>query len=259
MSKIVQLPALLGADEHSHANAERTRRLFEWATMVLTKFGHAKAVAQATSIAELRDLVFDANDAVIALAVRDALYPATGERGDHFRGLREGSLKRILRNRFDDMKWDREKVLRSRAGAGQRDWTDDLILDQKKQIVPNLANLLLILHKAPKWRKVLTYDEFNARVVIRERPPWGQEEPGTPWTDHHESLARVWFQIRRSMPQPVTWGELCRRRQSTIHSIRCARISSRLFGTEFRGSTRGSSFIFTRRTANTFARSRLGI
>jgi len=50
VSKIVHLPAPLDA-EHSHANAERTRRLFEWATMVLMKVGLAKAVAQATSIA----------------------------------------------------------------------------------------------------------------------------------------------------------------------------------------------------------------
>jgi hypothetical protein len=53
MSKIVHLRAPLDADEHSHANAERTRRLFEWATMVLTEVGLAKAVAHAASIAEL--------------------------------------------------------------------------------------------------------------------------------------------------------------------------------------------------------------
>jgi hypothetical protein len=163
VSKIVYLPPPDDAGEPGDANAERTRRLFEWAIMVLTEVGLAPAVAQAASIAELRDIVFDPNDAVIALAVRDALYPATGERQDHFRGLREGSLKQILRNRFDDMKRDREKVLRSRAGTGQRDWTDDLILDEKNRIVPNLANLILILRRAPKWEGVLAYDEFNAR------------------------------------------------------------------------------------------------
>jgi hypothetical protein len=78
MSKIVHLPATPDADEHSHAAAERTQRLFEWATMVLTEVGLAKAVAQAASIAELLNLEFDANDAGIALAVRDALYPAAG-------------------------------------------------------------------------------------------------------------------------------------------------------------------------------------
>jgi hypothetical protein len=30
-----------------------------------------------------------------------------------------------------------------------------------------------------------------------ELAPWGQEEPDTPWTDHHESLARVWFQSQK--------------------------------------------------------------
>jgi predicted P-loop ATPase len=41
---------------------------------------------------------------------------------------------------------------------------------------------------------VLGYDEFGACVVIRKCPPWGEELPDTPWTDHHESLTRVWFQ-----------------------------------------------------------------
>lgn len=31
-------------------------------------------------------------------------------------------------------------------------------------------------------------------MVIRKRPPWGEETPDAPWTDHHESLVRVWFQ-----------------------------------------------------------------
>jgi hypothetical protein len=31
--------------------------------------------------------------------------------------------------------------------VGQRDWTDDLILDQKDRVGTNLANLVLILRK----------------------------------------------------------------------------------------------------------------
>jgi hypothetical protein len=52
-----------------------------------------------------------------------------------------------------------------------------LILNKDGTIKPNLANLILILREAPKWKNVLAYDEFNARVVIRKRPPWGDEAP----------------------------------------------------------------------------------
>jgi hypothetical protein len=92
------------------------------------------------------------------LAIRDALHPATGDRQEHFRGLREGALKQILKNRLADLKRDREKVLRRHAGAKQRDWTDELILNKEGEVVSNLANLILILCKAPKWERVLAYD-----------------------------------------------------------------------------------------------------
>ena len=35
--------------------------------------------------------------------------------------------------------------------------------------------MILILREAPKWKGVLGYNEFNAWVVIRKRPPWGDE------------------------------------------------------------------------------------
>jgi predicted P-loop ATPase len=175
----------------------RTRRLFDWATTVLRDLGLARAVAQATSLEELRGITLNLDDAEVSLAIRDALHPATGDRQEHFRGLREGALKQILKNRLADLKKDREKVLRRHAGAKQHDWTDELILNKEGKIVPNLANLILILCKAPKWEGVLAYDEFNARVVIRRRPPWGKEDADAPWTDHHESMARVWFQTQK--------------------------------------------------------------
>jgi hypothetical protein len=195
MSKIIPLPP--PPDESgSNPNADRNKRLFDWANTVLAEIGFVKAIRQAASIAELRDIVFDEDNPAIALAIRDALFPASGQRQDHFRGLREGALKRILHNQFNDRKRDREKELRRRRGT-QRDWTDDLILDQNNRIIPNLANLILILRRAPKWQGVLGYDEFNARVVIRKQPPWGGEEADTPWIDHHESLTRVWFQNQK--------------------------------------------------------------
>lgn len=139
----------------------------------------------------MRLVTFDADDAEVTLAIRDALHPATGHRQEHFRGLSERGLRQILKSRFAELKKTREAALRR---GKQPDWTDQLILNAAGKIVPNLANLILMLREAPKWKGVLAYDEFNARVVIKGRPPWGQEAPNTPWTDHHESQVRVWFQ-----------------------------------------------------------------
>jgi predicted P-loop ATPase len=48
-----------------------------------------------------------------------------------------------------------------------------------------------------QWVGVLGFDEFAQRVVIRKRPPFGEQPPDAPsdapWTDHHESMTRVWF------------------------------------------------------------------
>ena len=160
------------ADAHARADTERNRRLFDWAEAVLKALGLDKAVAAARSIEELRRITLDVDSAEIALALRDALHPASGQHQEHFRGLNEGSLKLILKNRFADLKKAREATLRR---GKPPDWTDELILDKDGKIVANLANLILILREAPKWNGVLGYDEFNARVVIRRRPPWGDE------------------------------------------------------------------------------------
>ena len=70
-----------------------------------------------------------------------------------------------------------------------------MILNKDGKIVANLANLILILREAPKWRGVLGYDEFAVRVVVRKCPPWG-EEAVAPWNDHFDSLTRAWLQMQ---------------------------------------------------------------
>ena len=98
----------------------------------------------------------------------------------------------------------------------------DLILDKDGKIVANLANLILILREAPKWKGVLGYDEFNVRVVIRKRPPWGEEVADTPWTDHHEFLARVWFQNEKINPSAGDVGRAVQAaaRHNPFHPVR---------------------------------------
>ena len=221
MVELIKLPvpASQDADDYARADTQRNQRLFDWADGVLKRLGLDKAVAAAKSIEELRKITLDVDSAEIALAIRDALHPASGDRQEHFRGLKEGGLKLILKNRFVELKKTGEAVLRRNR---QPDWTDKLILDKDGKIVANLANVILILREAPKWKGVLGYDEFNARVVIRQRPPWGQEAPDSPWTDHHESLTRVWFQSERINPSA---GDVFRAvqaaaRHSSFHPVR---------------------------------------
>jgi hypothetical protein len=115
MPKVVKLPAPTPpADEAAHARADtqRNQRLFDWANAVLQQLGLDKAVATAKSIEELRRVSLDAESVAVTLAIRDALHPASGHRQEHFRGLKEGGLKLILKNRFAELKKEREKKLR---------------------------------------------------------------------------------------------------------------------------------------------------
>jgi predicted P-loop ATPase len=197
--KIVKLPIPISQtqteDEHARADTERNRRLFAWAVSVLKQLGVDRAVAAAKSVEELHSVMFDADAFEVILAIRDALHPPSGRPEEHFRGLTQGGLKQLLRNRFAELKKERSATLRQRPGRQkQPHWSDQLILNKDGKIVANVANLILMLQEAPKWKGVLGYDEFNARVVIRKHPPWGEQAADAPWTDQHETQARVWFQ-----------------------------------------------------------------
>jgi predicted P-loop ATPase len=39
----------------------------------------------------------------------------------------------------------------------------------------NLRNVLFALRHAAKWRGVLAYDAFAARVITQKPPPWGDQ------------------------------------------------------------------------------------
>jgi hypothetical protein len=172
---------------------ERKRQLFAWADGVLRDLGLVDRIARANDLNDLRKIVFKADDAV--LAIREALHPTNGRKAGCFEGLREKGLKLVLKNRFDEMKKDRAEQLPHGGGESAGiDWTDELILDKDGGVRPLLANLILFLRHHQDWAGVLGFDEFAARVVVRQRPPWGEEWPDEPWTDHHESETRIWFQ-----------------------------------------------------------------
>ena len=198
-AEIIPFAGAPGAEEHADAETDRKNRLYAWGDGLLRQLGLADRVSRANSVEELRKITFEADAVEVGLAIRDALHPTSGTKADIFVGLREGSLKRVLNNRFSELKKDREaKLLRGHGVAGGRrsahSWTDDLKLDDNGAVRPMLHNLILFLREHPKWKGVLGRDEFNNHVVIRKRPPWGDETPDAPWTDHHESLVRVWFQ-----------------------------------------------------------------
>jgi predicted P-loop ATPase len=179
--------------------AERQRLLFEWADDVLKQWGIIEAIERANTPAELSRVQLD--DVKMMLAIRDALHPADGAQpAECFSNVGKHGLKLIIKNRFTDKVKDRKAELRNPGAAGNSssppapDWTDGLILGNEGEILPLLANLILILSKSPKWDGVLAFDEFNVRVVIRKQPPWGAEAPDALWNDHHETLLRCWFQ-----------------------------------------------------------------
>lgn len=200
MAKVVRLPVTVPDADEREGNAERTRRLFSWASALLRELGIDKVVALAKTIHELHRITLDVEAAEVAIAIRDALHPASGKPAKQFQGLRAGALKAILRNRLADLKKDREATLRKgRAGERHR-WEDELHLDAKGEIKGNLANLILILKESPKWKGVVACNELSACVVIRRSPPWGAELPDTPWNDHYDFLTRVWFQDQQINP-----------------------------------------------------------
>jgi hypothetical protein len=102
-------------DTEGHARSETNRKtaVIGWARQVLEMIGLTARISQAT-LHELRSITFNAEDAEIAMAIRDALFPPGGGKpADHFTGLREGALKQILKGRFDELKRDRETELQT--------------------------------------------------------------------------------------------------------------------------------------------------
>jgi predicted P-loop ATPase len=213
MDKIVNLP--VSTTPPKDANDQRTRRLFAWADAVLRRLG---LVTAARSIEELRRVTLDVESAEVIVAIRDALHPANGDRKECFVGLTAGGLKQILKNRFAEMKQEREAKLR--RGRAPR-WEDDLILDKKGNIRPVIANLILIITHGPDWKGALAYDEFSARVILKGPSPL-KTAPEASWTDHHETQMRAWFQSQDIRPAAGDVGRAVQAaaRLNSFHPVR---------------------------------------
>ena len=85
--------AAKNAEEHARADTQRNKQLFNWADGVLRSLGLDRAIAAAKSIQELRRITLNVDSAELALAIRDALRPASGQRQEHVRGLKEGGKR----------------------------------------------------------------------------------------------------------------------------------------------------------------------
>ena len=226
------------ADAHARADTERNRRLFDWAEAVLKALGLDMAVAAVRSIEDLRWIALDVNSAEIALALRDALHPTSGQRQEHFRGLREGSLKAILRNRFTVWK---KPAKRHCGGARRRSRIGPISLSSTRTAgFAILANLILILREASRWKGVLGYDEFAARVLIK--PP--RLGVGRRWIHRGAITINRWpvfgFRTRKSIRPRGMWGGRCKRRLDTAPSIPCEPILTPSCGTAYPAWTHGS-------------------
>jgi predicted P-loop ATPase len=188
--------------EPAQTETERLEKLYAWADGVLQQIGIITKIAQARTTVELQKIRLDLKDAAIILAIRAALEPADGSsRAKHFARLREGGLCQIIKARFNHAKkareWELLKHTQTASGnqsTSPHDWTSDLKLDDGGGVRPILINLILFLRHHPAWKGVLAFDEFHLRVIIRKRPPWGDEPPDAPLVDHHETLIRTWFE-----------------------------------------------------------------
>jgi hypothetical protein len=259
MVEVIKLPvpASQDANEYARADTQRNQRLFDWADAVLARLGLRKAVADAKSIEELRSVTFNADSAEIILAIRNALHPASGHRQEHFRGLKEGGLKVILKNRFAELKKKREAALRRRK---QPDWTKQLILDKDGKIVGNLANLILILREAPEWKGVLGY-ENSMRVSLSKlsKSPrhWKRQHPKHRGSIITSPKCEFGSCAKALVRRLAMLGAQCRQLPDTIRSTRCETISSHLFGTECPAWNLGSKGTSTSKIVNMFAQSGL--
>lgn len=63
-------------------------------------------------------------------------------------------------------------------------WRSDLILNDSGNPKSAMANVVLMLTKAPEWSGVLAYDTFAEQIRMMRSPPWRDErlEPGS-WSD----------------------------------------------------------------------------
>jgi hypothetical protein len=126
-TNIISMP---GQDAKARADAEDDdkRKLFAWADELLNQIGITQKVAEAKSIDELHQIKFHADDVDVVFAIRTALHPSSGQRAKHFQHMKNDTLKRVLRMRFEEMTHYREMEI-ERGSPGEQYTTDICLPD----------------------------------------------------------------------------------------------------------------------------------
>ncbi len=95
-----------------HPHSDPHQALFDWAQRVLEDAGLLQLLRDAKTFAELDSIKFDDGNVTVILAITEAAQLGSSKKSkSHFQGLGEGSLRKILRNRFEDYKKDQRKKL----------------------------------------------------------------------------------------------------------------------------------------------------
>src|SRR5258708_1197084 len=69
---------------------------------------------------------------------------------------------------------------------------------EKGVLVPELANLVLILRHDEGWKGMIAFDEFAGRIVKRKRPPFEPSETGE-WIDIDDKRLALWLSMNYGM------------------------------------------------------------
>lgn len=112
--------------------------------------------------------------------------------------------------------------------AGQHDWLADLLRDDKANVLPNLANAMTVLRRAPQLAECFAYDEMLcAPILTRPVPDWGepprQSETPRPVTDGDVGRAQEWLQragIPRIGKDTVHQAVDLRAQERSFHPVR---------------------------------------
>lgn len=79
------------------------------------------------------------------------------------------------------------------ADPGNDAWVKQLLRDRENDsILPELANVRLVLSEHPAWKPVIALDAFSHRIMKRALPPLAGARLGE-WTDEDDIDAHIWL------------------------------------------------------------------
>jgi predicted P-loop ATPase len=86
-------------------------------------------------------------------------------------------------------------------------WQAQLILSEKKNPKPLLANAITAFRHAPEWASALAFDMFHQRTMLRAKAPWMTDDTDEAWASAHDILAADWLQHQGICVSPDVAGQ----------------------------------------------------